>query len=211
MLMADEFIPKLRISYGVEQEVQRVRYSVDELPWFREQGYRVNLPNGVAEGSTSEEIARAIKDEYSAIDYAQCASTILKEWPTVSIGFKDIQKEPSFHLEDEYNVVLTKYGVGGSYNPALNQVIVKVFSRSKGGTSGIIAHEIIHMTIQHLIDEYHVRHWRKERLVDLLMEHYFPGLKEMQNINEDVSVVDQAFEKSFPNMQAIAQSIGESA
>lgn len=207
--MADEITPRLRISYGVEQEVQRVRHSVDELPWFREQGYRVTLPNGVAEGSTSEEIVCAIKDEYSATDYAQCASTTMKEWPTVSIGFKDIQKEPSFHLEDEYSVVLTKYGVGGSYNPALNQVIVKVSPRSKGGTAGIIAHEIVHMTIQYLIDEYQVRHWRKERLVDLLMERYFPGLKEMQNIKEDISVVDQAFENLFPDIRAIAQSIGE--
>jgi hypothetical protein len=31
----------------------------------------------------------------------------------------------------------------------------------------------------------------------------------MQVVKEDVSMVDQAFEKFFPNIDAIAQSVGE--
>ncbi len=41
------------------------------------------------------------------------------------------------------------------------------------------------------------------------MEQYFPGLKKMQNIKEDVSIVDTAFEKFFPDMEAIARAIGD--
>jgi hypothetical protein len=132
-----------------------------------------------------------------------------KEWAAFSEGFKKMRAEPSFHLDSNYSVVLTKYGMGGSYNVDLKQVIVSATTKSPGGTAGIVAHEIVHMTIQHLIDKYQVRHWRKERLVDLLMEHYFPGLKTSQNIKEDVSKVDQAFKNFFPNMEAVTQAIGD--
>lgn len=199
----------LNISYGVEQEIWRVQNTLKKLLWYVEQGYKPHLPDGITIDSSDEDVIKVVQGEYYEADYAENAKRLQKEWATLPKGFERMRSESSFHLGNEYNVILTKYGVGGSYNPDLNQVIVKVSIKPQSGTASTIAHEIVHMTIQYLIDQYHVRHWRKERLVDLLMEHYFPRLKKMQNIKENVSIVDQAFEKFFPNMEAIAQLIGD--
>lgn len=204
---------KLNISYGVEWEDWYVRNAVKKISWYVENGYSlesINLPNGVTRDSSDEDIVQALQIEYSDVDYVVCAEKLQQEWSAISGGFEKMRQEPSFHLGDEYGVVLTKYGTGGNYNVDKSRVTVRINAKSTGGTAGIVTHEIVHMTIQYLIDQYHVGHWRKERLVDLLLEHYFPGLKTMQKIKEDVSVVDHAFEKFFPDMSAVAQSIGES-
>ncbi|MFH1236401.1 MAG: hypothetical protein V1685_05730 [Parcubacteria group bacterium] len=203
---------KLNIVYGAEREVWYVQNAVKKIPWYVENGYpieSVKLPNGVTKDSSDEEIVRTVNSEYADTDYVECAEKLQEEWKTISAGFEKMRSESSFHISDTYEVVLTKYGTGGNYNVDKSRVTVRINDKSRGGTVGIVAHEIVHMTIQYLIDQYHVRHWRKERLVDLLTEHYFPGLKKMQNIKDDVGVVDQAFEKHFPDMEAIAQSIGD--
>ncbi len=203
---------RLAISYSTEQEVQRAQWTAKRLPWYAEQGYavdRIKLPNGVTGSSGDEDIARAVRSEYTDTDYLAAAAKLQHEWETISGGFEKMKSESAFHLQNKYEVVLTKYGMGGSYNATLNQVTVKLGAKAQGGIAGVVAHEIVHMTIQYLIDQYQVRHWRKERLVDLLMEHYFPGLKKMQIMREDVSVVDQAFQNHFPDIEAIARAIGE--
>lgn len=203
---------KLAISYGVEQEVERVLYTIKRLPWYAEQGYavdRIQLPGGVTKDSTDDDVARAITAEYSDADYSEWATTLQQEWSVISEGFERMRSEPSFHLEKEYGVTLTKYGMGGSYRADASRAIIKIPTQAQGGIAGVAAHEVVHMTIQYLIDQHRVRHWRKERLVDLLMEHFFPGLRKMQAIKEDISMVDQEFEKSFQDIEVIARSVGE--
>lgn len=204
----------LNITYGIQQEIRQVLYTIKKLSWFAEQGYfvdRIKLPGGVTKDSSDDDVVRAITAEYSDAAYAERAAELQQEWSVISVGFEKMRSESSFHLEKEYGVVLTKYGIGGSYNAETAMAVIKISTQSEGSRVGTVAHEVVHMTIQYLIDQYHVRHWRKERLVDLLMEHFFPGLKRVQTIKEDVSKVDQAFENLFPDMNAIAQSIGEPA
>jgi hypothetical protein len=114
----------------------------------------------------------------------------------------------SFNLKDQYTIVLTKYGSGGSYNSQTGEVIVNIKDREKDLIMGTILHEIVHIGIEHLIESYHITHWRKERLVDLIMEKCFPDLKKTQYIKEDVSTVDRAFKKNFPDMESIAREVG---
>lgn len=202
---------KLNILYGVDHEIWYVRNVVKKTPWYLEHEYpeeSIKLPNGITKDSNDEDVAKAVKSGYLDIDYAECAEKLRQEWATISEGFKKMRGERSFRLENKYEVVLTKYGTGGNYNTKTSRVIVLINARSQGGTAGIVAHEIVHMTIQHLIDKYNVRHWRKERLVDLLMEHYFPGLKKMQMLKEDISIVDQSFKDLFPDIAAITKAAG---
>ncbi|MCX6790438.1 MAG: hypothetical protein NTV60_02830 [Candidatus Kaiserbacteria bacterium] len=204
---------KIAVLYSIEQEMQRVLYTIKRLPWYTEQGYsatHITIPSGITEDSTDEDVAQVVNAEFLSEDYVLYATKLEEEWRIIAGGFEKMRVEPSFHLKNEYGVVLTKYGMGGSYDADASVAIIKMNTQSQGGSAGTVVHEIMHMTIQHLIDQYHVRHWYKERLVDLLMERYFPGLKKTQTIKEDVSIVDRAFEKFFPNMDAITQSIGKS-
>ncbi len=206
--MTNKSSEKLTISYSVGQEIQRVQSTLKKLSWYEEHGYRPHLPGGIMASSKEADVIEAVQREYSETDYVGSAARLLDEWKSLPDGFEKMRKEPSLHLADKYEIVLTKYGVGGSYNPELNQVIIKINTTAQVSRIAVVVHEIVHMCIQQLIDHYHVEHWRKERLVDLLMERYFPGIKKPQDIKEDVSVVDQAFEKYFPNIEQVAQSIG---
>jgi len=199
---------RLTISYGVKQEIQRVKNTLKKLQWYLEQGYRIQLPEDITKESSDEDVMKSVQRGYVEADYAENEKRLQEEWRIVSRGFEEMRREPSFHLQNEYGVMLTKYGVGGSYDVSSSQVIVKIKADAQISRVETVAHEIVHMTIQYLIDLYQVRHWRKERLVDLIMERYFPELTKMQAIKEDVSMVNRAFEKHFPDIEAIAQAVG---
>ncbi len=208
-----ENIVGLHFLYSLEFEISYVQNLVKKFVWYLEQGYPselILLPQGVTQHSTEEEVTQALQVEYDAADYAACAASLQEEWRDISGGFEKMCKEPVFRLGDEYSVVLTKYGTGGNYNVTMSRVTIRINAQSSKKMAATVVHEIIHMTIQYLIDQYRVRHWRKERLVDLLVERYFPGLKKMQMIKEDVSMVDSAFSESFPDIEAIVRSIRSS-
>ena len=199
---------ELNVIYGIEQEIERVRNTLERLPWYKQQGYRVGLPQNISEQSSPEEIANGISSEYSEIEYEDFTQWIKGQWPQIPSGFEELKKIPSFHLRDVYTVFLTKYGVGGSYDAQSGKVIVNIETRGKEKMIGTIVHEIIHTGIEHLIVSCDVQHWHKERLVDLIGKKYFPGLKPLQNIKEDTAIVDDAFRKHFPDIEAIAREIG---
>ena len=199
---------ELNVIYGIEQEIERVRNTLERLPWYTQQGYFVRLPKDISEQSTPEEITNGISSEYSEIEYEDFTQWIKGQWPQIPAGFEELKKIPSFHLRDVYTVFLTKYGVGGSYDAQSGKVIVNIETRGKEKIIGTIIHEIIHTGIEYLIVSYGVQHWHKERLVDLIGKKYFPGLKPLQNIKEDTAIVDDAFRKHFPDIEAIAREIG---
>lgn len=203
---------RLEVSYGFEQEVVYIKNTVKKIPWYVGQGYpleSIRLPKGVSQDSTEEDIRMSLQAEYAEVDYTASAEAIESAWKEVSETFQTLRSETAFHVKEAYTIILTKYGTGGNYNVNKSSVTVRIEAEPQPKTIGIVVHELIHMTIQHFIDQYLVRHWRKERLVDLLVERYFPGLKKMQPIKEDVSMVDQAFEKFFPDIEAIAREIGD--
>ena len=203
-----ESIVNLNVVYGLDQEIERVRNTLKRLPWYKQQGYRVGLPQNVSEQSSPEEIANGISSEYSEAEYEDFTQWIKEQWPQIPAGFEELKKIPSFHLRNAYTVFLTKYGSGGSYDAQSGKVIVNIETRGKEKMIGTIIHEIIHTGIEHLIVSYGVKHWYKERLVDLIGEKYFPGLRKLQRIKEDTTIVDEVFKKHFPDIEAIAREIG---
>ena len=109
---------------------------------------------------------------------------------------------------------LTRYGTGGSYGALDGTVIANIEHRTKEEVMSTIVHEIIHIGIEHLIQEYlddknnQKHHWYKERLVDLIGEMYFPGLRKTQNLNKIIiKNVDEVFNTFFPDMETIVQSL----
>ena len=65
----------------------------------------------------------------------------------------------------DYKLILTKYGMGGSYSLP-NQIILNINSKSKINT---ILHEITHLTIEAYIQKYKIQQNQKERIVDLIL------------------------------------------
>ena len=108
--------------------------------------------------------------------------------------------------ENVYEIKLTKYGVGGSYNLP-NTIIVNFQGKFGIGVSKTIIHEIVHLSIQELIEKYKVGHWEKERVVDLILLKIVPEIAKMQNISIDTKLVDEAFERYYPNLEEVIKNL----
>ncbi|KKU50099.1 MAG: hypothetical protein UY47_C0004G0042 [Parcubacteria group bacterium GW2011_GWB1_49_7] len=203
---------EVEIFFDIEKEIERVADTLKRLPWYREQGYtsfHTNLPKQLTEQSNRAEIASAISAEFNEEKYRDYSEHIQKVWSEISQNLIKLKEIADFKLLQKYTIILTKYGSGGSYNSKQGVVIVNINFRSKEQIAGTITHEIIHIGIQHLVDQYKIKHWYKERLVDLICHHYFSDLRKMQDIKEDVSVVDKALEAYFPDIEAITKEIWE--
>ncbi|MHB0977870.1 MAG: hypothetical protein ACYC1K_00450 [Minisyncoccota bacterium] len=205
-----EQTPKLEVVFGIDREIERINSTIAKLPWYREQGYsnvHTNLPKQLSESSGVEDVTNTVSAEFSDEKYNDFSNYIKEEWEAVSKELEKLREIYGFKLLDNYTLTLTKYGSGGSYNSNHGEVIVNIEFRTREKIIGIIIHEIVHIGIQHLIEKYAVKHWYKERLVDLLVDKLFPDLKRMQKINEDTTDVDEAFNKFFPDLEKIIIAI----
>lgn len=200
------------IIFDQDKEIKRVASTIEKLPWYREQGYEefnFLLPKQIDEQSSIEKIRNAISSEFFEKRYKDFASYIEEQWLVIADGLEKLKEIPFFHLFEKYTIILTRYGGGGSYDSKNGEIIVNIESRPKDKIMGTITHEIIHIGIQHLINKYNVKHWYKERLVDLIGARYFPDIRQMQNIKEDINIVDTAFNELFPDIEAFACQMGE--
>jgi len=199
----------LEIKYSVEYEVHRVKETLKELSWYKENGYDVLYPQGLSETSSEDEIAAAVLNTYSEEEYAIYAGMLNSLWENYLPKLKNTRAILPFDLRDTYIVVLTQYGTNGSYFPEESKIIINRARRDKDTVLGTLMHEIVHISVEHLIKKYAVSHWRKERLVDLLCEKYFSDIRKMRDLTqEDVSPVDIAFTEKYPDIEAITQVIG---
>jgi len=200
---------ELNVIYSLDREVNRVKSTVKKLSWYKERGYlNIALPKNISEQSSLEDIFKATSSEYLETEYEKFSQRIKERWFEFINRIKMLHEIPSFHLRDKYNIVLTKYGTGGSYYPQTDKVIVNIKTKGQEEVMGTIIHEIVHIGIDHLIESHNVKHWYKERLVDLIMQRYFSELDKMQQIEKGANIVDEAFKKYFPDIEAITREVG---
>lgn len=197
----------LDIVYSAQDEAERVRFTISKLPWYEENGYKVDLPIGVDGGSSESEVEQKTTEQYSEGEYETAASFLQTAWQDFLPRFDDVINQKVLSVSDSYTVKLTMYGTGGSYYPDKNLIVLKFRNKTPGQMLGTIVHEITHISIHSLIEEFKVSHWRKERLVDLILEHYFPGLKPPQKITEDVQIVDDSFRQNFPDLRKLISGL----
>lgn len=202
--------PKLEILFSKDFEVNRVNKTIKDYPWLKEHGYTkwLKLPTDISETSNVEDVSAAVSLEFDNEFYKKYADYIEKELPNIEKKLEILKSIKSFDLKDSYIIRLTKYGTGGSYHydSKKGEVILNV---NTDELIGSIVHEIIHIGIEELIKKYNVKHWHKERIVGLISEKLFPGLKKLRKTKESVSNIDAVFDYFFPDVEAIIKSIGE--
>lgn len=92
---------------------------------------------------------------------------------------KEICKNWDFRIFPEYQILLTRYGPGGSYsyNDYKGKIIMLttregMFKRENPEEA--VIHEITHIGIEEsIVEKYKLNHWEKERLVDLIVKIIF--------------------------------------
>ncbi len=202
---------QLNCVYSPESETNRIQYTLGKYRWYKENGYRVNLPESLRvkvehdERVDREEILDAVTKEFHRVEYDRAAKLLSTEFGLINENFtRELQTLGGF-IHHTYDVLITKYGVGGSYRHP-NKIQVNI---DYGQTISwvVCAHEIVHLTIEDWIREYKIDHWTKERIVDLIMFRFFPNTIALQKNGNELGRVGELFDSYFPDIKRIIKEL----
>ncbi len=206
--------PKIIFDYSLEDEISRVKYTIKKYAWYVENGYKPTFPQTLiekiekSEHIDDSEIESSIKAEYVEGEYTDIKDKIAEGWEIIEDNFFSQLKTLGRSLPNEYYINLTKYGTSGSYGFP-NDIQINFKKRSPNDIPFVIAHEIVHLTIEDLISKYGIEHWTKERLVNLTINCFFPDKKSLQRDPQHSEQITQIFENNFPNLEKIITEISE--
>jgi hypothetical protein len=191
---------EIAIRYGVDLEVRRILDTLDNINWFEQNGYEVLLPIDVVKGATEAEVKEAVSTEYRVDSFKLMENSLLEKYSLLKDRFEVFIEERFSCPIRLVDVILTKYGVGGSYHPP-DRVVINI--GGDGDQLKTVLHEIIHLVIYSYIENKNIGHWEIERTVDLLM-YDFCAKNEMtinfqDGYNGVEEKVDMNYEKFFPN------------
>ncbi|MEM8932633.1 MAG: hypothetical protein AAGE94_15730 [Acidobacteriota bacterium] len=158
--------------------------TLGDMEFFRANGYDVALPDhpafapdapsiGSAEVFAAEVYDATIFERAIAVLTAdrEILSAALEWFATKTVGVE------GFRAFDRYEVTLTLYGPGGSYDPDTGGIVLFTTPDGRfkgGGGTYTIVHEMMHLAVEEgLVQRFGLGHWETERLVDLLVQREF--------------------------------------
>lgn len=202
----------LKIQYGVKHEKQRIKKTIAKLLWFEKLGYSPRFPKNInPEIDNLEKIYAALLKEYAKDEYKKATAEININFPKVENIFYDkLRNLLGQKIRKNYRLILTKYGVGGSYKLP-NIITLNINSKSPVNT---ILHEITHLAIEPYIRKYGIKQNEKERIVDLILTSPSIALKnyKMQKRGkEHKKIIDPLFKEYFkPPINNFFKKLAES-
>jgi len=201
----------ITFQYTLDSEIRRVKETLDNLEWLRKNNYKFSLPTNLdpVTEPRKESIQRLTEKEYEVLSYKKAENAILKSWKGNSEFIRKInQKMIGSYPLNEITVILTKYGTQGSYKvPHL--MVVNISHIPPEYLIKTVIHESFHLMIEHLIKEYSVEHWIKERIVDLTMDLEYKSRFKMQSVPEWAYVTDPIFKEYYPNIALIIEKMSK--
>lgn len=204
---------KLLFKYSKEFELARVENTIKRLDWYLSNKYSLkslsfpkNLNVGRLKELSKEEISKAVEVEYEECKFISESESIKQMYGKYEIKLEEFIKSLSLPIIPEIKVYLTCYGVGGSYSLP-NEIISNITKHYSVGLLKSVLHEIIHLHIQPLIDQYEVSQWDKETIVNLLFEKAFTDIYKEPNIPIDTTEIKKIFGENFPNIEKIISLI----
>ncbi len=157
---------KLDIQFSKNFEVERIENTLAKMDWYRTKGYRPRLPEGIDEDSSKTEIEKIVDKEFDQDKYSGVSEGLLVSFNLIKDELENKLVQISGNdVPKEFDVFITQYGVGGSYNPPRTVI----YNCRMGDAAKTIIHEITHLVIQPYIDQYKIEQWDKERIVDLIL------------------------------------------
>lgn len=189
----------LTIQYSIKLEKQRLKNTVDKLPWYKKFGYAPRFPQSInPDVDNLEKMYAALETEYNERDYKQHAIKLSAEYSKIEDDFFEKLKQIcGKKIKRKFRLILTKYGVGGSYSLP-NKIIYNVGMKSS--SINTILHEITHLIIEPYVKKYQIQQNEKERIVDLILTSKPIALNDyqMQKRGEEYKKsIDPIFKKYF--------------
>jgi hypothetical protein len=193
--------PRLRVRRPSPDEAFAYLFGVlRKMPFFRAHGYRVGLPQHpafVAAAEAGHEPAPEdwnryrqlfVDEVYRASDYDAALASLAGAPALADAALRrlaPLHERWGFRVYPAYEVVLTLYGPGGSYDARTGTITLLPRAKagaSDGTASQTVVHEIVHMGIEEaIVRRFGLPHEVKERLVDRICLSYLadvlPGYK----------------------------------
>jgi hypothetical protein len=196
----------MKVEYSLEEEINRIESTLRDMDWFKECGYKgLVFPKKMDPYKNSkEEIIEALKKEYNPENYKKFKEKLSNNYKNTKIPFNKKLKEIfGQNIDTKFEVIFTRYGTGGSYNPNSNIIIINIkFADTRDWwVFNTFIHEAIHIFLESYIKKYKIEHWDKERTVDLIInskEFDFLNIISWQNNYREVEkYIDPLFNKYF--------------
>lgn len=193
--------PEIKINYSLEIDQDVVEATLGYAAWYTEHGYEPLLPaklsiKGIKDLS-HEKILKLIETEYNEVFYKDVSKALTKYWEVFKNNWPSVTvQKMGLLFGDEYEVRLTRYGVGATYNESEGALVLNVSGGEVEELASIVFHELIHLTIEGDIKKYNIGHWQKERLVDLIFKSLLPEHSFEQQLPSEAHDIDPFFEKS---------------
>lgn len=189
----------IEIKYNLKLEKQRIKKTINKLLWYEKLGYRPRFPQNINPKTDDiKTIYSAIENEYAEQDYKKVAAEIKKEYAKIESNFfTKLQTICGIRIKRHFTIILTKYGVGGSYLLP-NKIIFNITMKSS--SINTVLHEITHLIIEPYIKKYQIQQNEKERIVDLILTSKLIALsnyKMQKRGEENAKIIDVLFKKYF--------------
>lgn len=162
--------------------------TLDQMSFFEANSYNVALPNhpDFRKPGETGSFQQFIKEVYREQDFQPALSLLADSKPALQAAlnwFSRHKHGANLYVPEQYTVVLTLYGPGGSYDPASGTITLFTTPDGRfkgGGATHTIVHEMMHVAVEKsLVKQFSLSHWEKERVVDLLTQrelgHLLPG------------------------------------
>lgn len=198
----------IKFIYSQNFEVERIRYTLSKIEWFKQHSYKVSLPNLINADNRYrvEDLTEIVKSEFDENIFKAQIDIINEKWSIYASRFFEELVKMGLEPSDNYILYMTRYGVGGSYNIP-NEIIINIQQKSGVDLIGTIFHEIIHLNIEPLIQKYNISHWTKERIIDLILAKVLPDISQMQKLPVDCAEIDKIFKANFPDIEMVIRNI----
>ncbi|MBU4347257.1 hypothetical protein KJ586_00015 [Patescibacteria group bacterium] len=203
----------------IDEEFDYLFKVFGKMSFYNEHGYKIPIPDhpfflkisndldllNTLDAKEAKDIFR--KEVYSLEYFKNGLKTVIQEVDIIEKAIKKMGewRNWGFKLFPKYEVRLTAYGPGGSYNCREGNIIIKtneggIFKRNPLHT---IVHEIIHIGIEEcIIKKFELTHIEKEGLVDAICTNYFKDILVNYTIQDrgDKNIFNIISENSLKNL-----------
>ncbi len=137
---------------------------------------------------------KIIQKEFDESEYIELSERLQKEFSEIADSLNSaLVGIFGEEIPADYDIFLTKYGVGGSYGLP-NNVVFNIYNKNGLKT-------IVHLMIEENIRKYEIRHWEKEKIVDLILNSekfiFLKYDKWQKGYNGAENYIDELFNKYF--------------
>lgn len=167
---------------SLEEEFNYLCWVINDLPFYKKNNYTVSLPENklfldlIKEKELDKEkLFNVFKKEIYNPDFFKLGIENLEKCRSIfdeaSKIFEEMNKKWGFRLFKEYDVFLTAYGSGGSYDFSVDKAKIVMLTTADGkfkiNPLENIIHETIHLGVEeNVVRKFKLEHWEKEDLVD---------------------------------------------